>query len=51
MTAIKVIEFQGQVFLYVYADGLRYTIVRDMLPSKTDYDEIFTLLQSKVDVS
>jgi hypothetical protein len=48
VTAVKQLEVSGQVFLHVYADGLRYTVVRDMLPGKGDFEEIVSLLQQKV---
>ena len=48
ITALKHIEVHGQVFLYVYADGLRYTVVKDMLPAKGDFDDIASMLEAKV---
>ena len=46
---VKQVETYGQAFLYVYADGLRYTVVRDMLPAKGAYQEISSLLEDKVE--
>ena len=49
VTAVKQVEVHGQVFLYVYAEGLRYTVLRDMLPGKRDFDEIVSLLGAKAE--
>jgi hypothetical protein len=48
MTAVKRVEVYGEAFLYVYADGLRYTIIGNLLPNKSDFDVIAALLNEKV---
>lgn len=48
VTAVKQVEVSGQAILYVYADGLRYAVARDMLPSSRDFEEIISHLETKV---
>jgi len=48
ITDIKYIEVQKQLFLYVYADGLRHTVVKDMLPGKGDFEEIASIIEQRV---
>ncbi len=47
ITAVKRLEVHGQTFLYIYANGLRYTVVRNMLPGKGDFDDIVAILETK----
>ena len=43
--ALKRLEWKGQVFLYIYANGLRYTVAKDMLPRRGDFEEILSILE------
>jgi len=48
ITDLKQSEIHGQIFLYVYADGLRYTVVKNMLPTKGDFDDIVSVLETRM---
>ena len=45
ITEIKQAEFHGSAFLYIYANGLRYTVLRDMLPNREAFEELVAVLQ------
>ncbi len=47
IAAVKLLEFHGNHYLYVYASGLRYTVDKGFL-SANDFDEITWVLQSHI---
>ncbi len=48
ITDIKYFEVQKQLFLYVYSDGLRHTVVKNMLPGKGDFEEIASIIEQRL---
>jgi len=48
IVAVKRLDYKGMSYLYVYADGLRYTVQGFMLPRKGDLEEIIALVRTKV---
>ena len=47
ITGLEIVKVARQVFLYVHADGERYTVVKGMLPHKGDFDDMVSLLQAE----
>jgi len=46
---LKIRNNKGQVHLSLYANGRWYKIAQCMLPKKSDFDEILSLLKTKLD--
>lgn len=44
--SLQTVSVNGQVFLYLYASGLRYTLLRDMFADNAAYDDFVAALQS-----
>ncbi len=47
IVALKRLEAYGEVFLYVYAGGLRYTVIKGMLPDKGGFEDIVSTLEAQ----
>lgn len=45
--AVKRFDYRNSSYLYIYANGLRYTVAGDLLPSKQDFAEILASLQER----
>lgn len=45
--AIKILEYHREKFIYIYASGLRYTVVKSLL-AQGDFDEIMWALEANV---